>query len=239
MQHQVGVEVAEYESDDDGASALALRRRAASDDDERGTVMDAASSTNDDASRPRFSDDEGEGPGVVRLQTFSLDVQPSGLRFTTAGGDHKVCISNMKPLGEQESGSSASVNKLLAIVRDHFGSVNCVRWAKCGQLIASGLDDQVILAHERRPGLGTMKFGSGEPPDVENWKVLLTSCGHTADVVDLGWSPDNILLANCSLDNTIHVWLAATSSPVTVLTSHCRLVKGVTWDPIGSFLATQ
>jgi hypothetical protein len=34
MQHQVGVEVAEYESDGDGA--FALRRRAASDDDERG-----------------------------------------------------------------------------------------------------------------------------------------------------------------------------------------------------------
>ncbi|CAN5971377.1 unnamed protein product [Sphagnum jensenii] len=108
--------------------------------------MDAASSTNDDASCPRFSDDEGEGPGVVRLQIFSLDVQPSGLRFTTAGGDHKV---------------------------------------------------------------------------------------------DLGWSPDNILLVNCSLDNTVHVWLAATSSPVTVLTSYVRLVKGVPWDPIGSFLATQ
>jgi protein HIRA/HIR1 len=41
----------------------------------------------------------------------------------------------------------------------------------------------VILVHERRPGLGTMKFGSGEPPDVENWKVLLTLRGHTADVV--------------------------------------------------------
>ncbi|CAM6004204.1 unnamed protein product [Sphagnum balticum] len=148
--------------------------------------MDAASSTNDDASCPRFSDDEGEGPGVVRLQIFSLDVQPSGLRFTTAGGDHKV-----------------------------------------------------ILVHERRPGLRTMKFGSGKPPDVENWKVPLTLRGHTADVVDLGWSPDNILLVNCSLDNTVHVWLAATSSPVTVLTSYVRLVKGVPWDPIGSFLATQ
>jgi WD40 repeat protein len=57
--------------------------------------------------------------------------------------------------------------------------------------------------------------------------------------VDLGWSPDNILLVNCSLDNSVHVWLAATSSPVTVLTSYLRLVKGVPWDPIGSFLTTQ
>ncbi len=89
----------------------------------------------------------------------------------------------MKPLGERDSDSSASVNKLLATLRDHFGSVNCVRWAKCGRLIASGSDDQVILVHERRPGSGTTEFGSGEPPDVENWKVLLTLRGHTADVV--------------------------------------------------------
>ena len=76
-----------------------------------------------------------------------------------------------------------SDTKLLATLRDHFGSVNCVRWAKCGQRIASGSDDQVVLVHEKRPGSGTTEFGSGEPPDVENWKVLLTLRGHTADVV--------------------------------------------------------
>ncbi|KAH9573919.1 hypothetical protein CY35_01G027300 [Sphagnum magellanicum] len=174
------------------------------------------------------------------LQIFSLDIQPSGLRFATAGGDHKVRIWNMKPLAERDADSdSSSANKLLATLRDHFGSVNCVRWAKCGRLIASGSDDQVILVHERRPGSGTTEFGSGEPPDVENWKVLLTLRGHTADVVDLGWSPDDSLLASCSLDNTARVWQAATGSPVAVLTGHHSLVKGLTWDPIGSFLATQ
>lgn len=59
-----GLEEGEYESDSDGASALAPRRREASDDDERGLVLDAASSADDDASRPLFSDDEGEGEGT-------------------------------------------------------------------------------------------------------------------------------------------------------------------------------
>lgn len=86
----------------------------------------------------------------------------------------------MRLLAEKDSESDA---KLLATLRDHFGSVNCVRWAKCGRLIASGSDDQVVLVHEKRPGSGTTEFGSGEPPDVENWKVLLTLRGHTADVV--------------------------------------------------------
>lgn len=86
----------------------------------------------------------------------------------------------MRLLAAKEADSDT---KLLATLRDHFGSVNCVRWAKCGQRIASGSDDQVVLVHGKRPGSGTTEFGSGEPPDVENWKVLLTLRGHTADVV--------------------------------------------------------
>jgi protein HIRA/HIR1 len=73
--------------------------------------------------------------------------------------------------------------RLLAILRDHFGSVNCVRWAKHGRFVASGSDDQAILIHERKPGTGTTEFGSGEPPDIENWKVVMTLRGHSADVV--------------------------------------------------------
>ncbi len=35
--------------------------------------MDAASSTIDDASCPRFSDDEGEGPSVVSKKNLVVD----------------------------------------------------------------------------------------------------------------------------------------------------------------------
>jgi protein HIRA/HIR1 len=75
--------------------------------------------------------------------------------------------------------------RLLATMRDHFGSVNCVRWAKHGRYLASGSDDQDILVHERKAGSGTSESGSGDPPDVENWKVVMTLRGHTADVVIL------------------------------------------------------
>lgn len=88
----------------------------------------------------------------------------------------------MKSLG-RDMDNEESTQRLLATLRDHFGSVNCVRWAKHGRYVASGSDDQVILVHERKPGSGTTEFGSGEPPDVENWKVALTLRGHTADVV--------------------------------------------------------
>lgn len=88
----------------------------------------------------------------------------------------------MKSLGRNLEDED-TLQRLLATLRDHFGSVNCVRWAKHGRYLASGSDDQVIQVHERKPGSGTTEFGSGEPPDVENWKVVLTLRGHTADVV--------------------------------------------------------
>ncbi|CAK9153819.1 unnamed protein product [Ilex paraguariensis] len=182
-----------------------------------------------------------EKPSWVRhegMQIFSIDIQPGGLRFATGGGDHKVRIWNMKSVG-RDLETDESTQKLLATLRDHFGSVNCVRWTKHGRYVASGSDDQVILIHERKPGSGTTEFGSGEPPDVENWKVAMTLRGHTADVVDLNWSPDDSILASGSLDNTIHIWNMSNGICTAVLRGHSSLVKGVTWDPIGSFIASQ
>lgn len=182
-----------------------------------------------------------EKPSWIRhegMQIFSIDIQPGGLRFATGGGDHKVRVWNMKPVG-REMTAEESASPLLATLRDHFGSVNCVRWAKHGRFVASGSDDQVILIHEKKPGSGTTEFGSGEPPDVENWKVAMTLRGHTADVVDLNWSPDDSTLASGSLDNTIHIWNMSNGICTAVLRGHSSLVKGVTWDPIGSFIASQ
>lgn len=182
-----------------------------------------------------------EKPSWVRhegMQIFSIDVQPGALRFATGGGDHKVRIWNMKSVGKNFE-NDESTQRLLATLRDHFGSVNCVRWAKHGRYIASGSDDQVILIHEKKPGSGTTEFGSGEPPDIENWKVAMTLRGHTADVVDLNWSPDDSILASGSLDNTIHIWNMSTGICTAVLRGHSSLVKGVAWDPIGSFIASQ
>ncbi|KAH1225246.1 Protein HIRA [Glycine max] len=169
------------------------------------------------------------------MQIFSIDVQPGGLRFATGGGDHKVRIWNMKSVcGESgDIGNDESSQRLLATLRDRFGSINCVRWAKHGS------DDQVILVHERKSGLGTTKFGSGEPPNIENWKVALTLRGHVAYLVGLNWSPDDSTLASGSLDNTIHIWNMSNGICTAVLRGHTSLVKGVAWDPIGSFIASQ
>ncbi|TVU10554.1 hypothetical protein EJB05_44095 [Eragrostis curvula] len=182
-----------------------------------------------------------EKPAWIRhegLQIFSIDIQPGGQRFATGGGDQKVRIWSMKSVDKNNTNDDSS-QRLLATMRDHFGSVNCVRWTKHGRFLASGSDDQVILIHERKAGSGTSEFGSGEPPDVENWKVVMTLRGHTADVVDLNWSPDDSTLASGSLDNTVHIWNMTNGMCTAVLRGHSSLVKGVTWDPIGSFIASQ
>lgn len=181
-----------------------------------------------------------EKPSWVRhegMQIFSIDIQAGCLRFATGGGDHKVRIWNMKSVGRDADNDHSQ--RLLATLWDHFGSVNCVRWAKHGRYLASGSDDQVILVYERKPGSGTTEFGSGQPPDVENWKVAMTLRGHTADVVDLNWSPDDLSLASGSLDNTIHIWNMTNGICTAVLRGHSSLVKGVSWDPIGTFIASQ
>lgn len=60
-----------------------------------------------------------------------------------------------------------------------------------------------------------------------------------SDVVDLAWSPDDSLLASVGLDSTIIVWCTRTFRMVAKIEGHQGFVKGVCWDPVGEFLATQ
>lgn len=99
------------------------------------------------------------------------------------------------------------------------------------------------------------------------------------DVMDVSWSPHDVWLASCSVDNTIVIWNARKfpgrwhpslflcgtegSTPssvrcfsfrkgvlissstlffpemVTCLRGHTGLVKGLTWDPVGKYIASQ
>ena len=47
-------------------------------------------------------------------------------------------------------------------------------------------------------------------------------------------------MASCSLDNSIIIWNSSNKfEKVNVLKGHTNFVKGVTWDPVGSYLASQ
>ena len=47
-----------------------------------------------------------------------------------------------------------------------------------------------------------------------------------------------MLLASCSLDTDVVIWDVVEGQVVAVLTAHSSFVKGVAWDPVGSYLAT-
>lgn len=83
-------------------------------------------------------------------------------------------------------------------------------------------------------------FGSsGQQKCVENWRTTTTLRGHSGDILDVAWSPQDRYLASSSVDNTIIIWCMKNFQSVTTLRGHSGLVKGVSWDPVGAFLASQ
>lgn len=62
--------------------------------------------------------------------------------------------------------------------------------------------------------------------------------GHGNNVTDLAWSNDDALLATASLDGSVGVWEARSGRRLATL-RHNNFCKGVAWDPLGSYLASQ
>ena len=183
--------------------------------------------------KPEFVAHDGTAP------IFSVDCAPDGERFATAGGDQKVKVWALAPVLDRELEADEDAPKCLATLSDHFGPVNCVRFSKNGRFLASGSTDTNVLVYALSDGPGKSAFGSTDAPNVENWSIAGKYRGHSSDVIDIAWSPDDSMLASCSLDNLVIIWDCRSGAMITTLRGHTSLVKGVAWDPIGKFLATQ
>jgi protein HIRA/HIR1 len=59
------------------------------------------------------------------------------------------------------------------------------------------------------------------------------------DVADLQWSPDQQYLASCGFDSKVFIWDGSNFDRITCIQTHTAFVKGISWDPAGSFIATQ
>ncbi|CAM9489577.1 unnamed protein product, partial [Discosporangium mesarthrocarpum] len=202
---------------------------------------------------------------------YSVDVHPDGSRFATGGGDSRVKIWSMAPFSDRASAPVKIVGSqlpsritgeevtTLAVLSQHTGSVQCVRWSHDGMYLASGSDDTFLFVWELRQGaMSSAPFGSHDKPNKENWTRVWTLRGHTMDVLDCAWSPRGSLLASCSIDNHVIVWkipnptgavggsgwgasraTAGTMlNPLKVLKGHSSWVKGVSWDPMGRYLSS-
>ena len=155
----------------------------------------------------------------------------------------QVVIWNMAPIRDEKEEKNELIPKLLCQMESHNGCVNCVKWSNDGKYLASGSDDKYIMIWQtsRYDVAGSSSFGSsGKTVNVEQWRCASTLRGHDGDILDLAWSPNDVWLASCSVDNTVIIWNAKKFPEIlSVLKGHTSLVKGVCWDPVGKYLATQ
>ena len=173
------------------------------------------------------------------LSIFSIDTDRAGTRLVSGGSDSKVKVWSMGPLLDAKLEAKEGESKLLATLDQHASPVNVVRFSKDGKFIASGADDNVVLVCELKPGEGQASFGNSDRPNVENWRAVMHFRDHHNNIVDLAWSPDDSMIASCSLDNLIIVYDTKRGSKIASLSKHSSFVKGVCWDPIGRYLASQ
>lgn len=145
-------------------------------------------------------------------------------------------IWNLLPVVDENAEKSESVPKKLCQLDNHSACVNCVRWSGDGSTLASGGDDKIIMLWKRGKGPSTVFGNAGITKSTENWRCIQTLRGHSGDVLDLAWSPQDRWLASSSVDNNIIVWdMNNLPTMVRILKGHTGLVKGVTWDPVRIF----
>ncbi|EDS35707.1 histone transcription regulator [Culex quinquefasciatus] len=173
---------------------------------------------------------------------FSIDIHPNGDKFATGGQGNdsgRVVIWNLKPVINEEAEKDKNVPRILCQMDNHLACVNCVRWSGNGQMLASCADDRLIMIWKKSAGGGMGSFGS-TVKFAEHWRCAATLRGHAGDVLDLAWSPADVFIASCSVDNTVIIWDAKEFPQILhVMKGHTGLVKGVTWDPVGKFVASQ
>ncbi|CAH8525623.1 unnamed protein product [Schistosoma turkestanicum] len=187
---------------------------------------------------------------------YSLDIHPDGSRLAT-GGVIDTCgvvvLWNMAPIRDPTLESNENSCLKLFQMDSHQACVNCVRWSPSGRWLASAGMDKVIMLWSKTAGTSrpVQVFGSKEPTKfTEHWRCVSTLRGHSGDIIDLSWSHDGNRLASTSVDNSVIVWCRQKLSNGSGYTSnsfylqatlrgHKGFVKGVTWDPVGRYLASQ
>ncbi|XP_074956123.1 chromatin assembly factor 1 subunit B isoform X2 [Phalacrocorax aristotelis] len=154
---------------------------------------------------------------------YSLDFQHGAdgkiNRLASAGVDTAVRIWKV-----EKGPDGKAIVEFLSNLARHTKAVNVVRFSPSGEVLASGGD---VFQDEDEAHLNK-----------ENWTVVKTLRGHLEDVYDICWTSDGNYMASASVDNTAIMWDVIKGQKVSILNEHKSYVQGITWDPLGQYIAT-
>nr|XP_020645043.1 chromatin assembly factor 1 subunit B isoform X1 [Pogona vitticeps]XP_020645044.1 chromatin assembly factor 1 subunit B isoform X1 [Pogona vitticeps] len=172
---------------------------------------------------------------------YSLDFQHGTdgkiNRLASAGVDTTVRIWKV-----EKGPDGKAIVEFLSNLARHTKAVNVVRFAPTGEILASGGDDAAILLWKLNDNkeLEPIAFQDEDDNQMnkEHWTVIKTLRGHLEDVYDICWTSDGNYMASASVDNTAIMWDVSKGQKVSIFNEHKSYVQGITWDPIGQYIAT-
>ncbi|XP_060689188.1 chromatin assembly factor 1 subunit B [Hemiscyllium ocellatum] len=159
-------------------------------------------------------------------------------RLASAGVDSAVRMWKV----DKGPDGKAAVDILSNLIR-HTKAVNVVRFSPSGEILASGGDDALILLWKLNDNKDIKEseqnlFEEDAQLNKENWTVLKTLRGHIEDVYDICWTLDGNHMVSGSVDNTAIMWDVNKGTKLSIFNEHKSYVQGVTWDPLGQYIAT-
>ncbi|XP_075398428.1 chromatin assembly factor 1 subunit B isoform X2 [Tenrec ecaudatus] len=172
---------------------------------------------------------------------YSLDFQHG-----TAGQIHRLAsggVDTTVRIWKVEKGPDGkAIVEFLSNLARHTKAVNVVRFAPNGEILASGGDDAVILLWKvndnKEPEQIAFQDDDEAQLNKENWTVVKTLRGHLEDVYDICWAADGNSMVSASVDNTAIMWDVSKGQKISIFNEHKSYVQGVTWDPLGQYIAT-